>query len=381
MSDTLQPLPFLSALTPYQSSVNKVEDRGGKMRLCYNEGAFGASPKALEAARFIMQIAQQYPDMGYTKLRQAIADRYKLDANRLVCGAGSDDLIGLLVHSFVKEGDEVICSQYGFAMYPVAAKVVGAKPVMIKETNFQTDLQGMLKAVTPKTKIIFIANPNNPTGSWIQRKEFAAFLRELPENILVVYDAAYADYMEEEEYSDGFEWATSDGRVCVLRTFSKIHGLGGMRVGFAYAPQVVVDALNRVRNPFNVSMAAEAAAVASLKDEAFLEKCRRHTIQWREKLFDHLMGLGFQPYPSKANFVLVGVHSAQHAKDMFNYLDSKNILIRPMAGYGLPDCVRISVGMENEMKALFKALDEFKDSKNVKENGKAPAENLSQAVQ
>jgi histidinol-phosphate aminotransferase len=381
MSDRLKALPFLDSITPYQSSANKVEARDGKIRLCYNEGAFGPSPKAIEAMKAVLAQQHQYPDMGYAHLRNAIGERYKIDATRLVCGAGSDDLIGLIMHSFAREGDEVVCSQYGFAMYPVAARSVGAKPIMVPEQNLRMDLKAMLKAVTPRTKIVFIANPNNPTGSWVTRQEMNDFLRALPEHILVVYDAAYADYMEEPDYGDGFEWATADGRVCVLRTFSKIHGLGGMRLGYAYGPQVVIDALNRVRNPFNVSLVAEAAAIASLKDDEFIEKCRRHTLLWREKLFDQLAETGFRPYPSRGNFVLVGVHSPEHATDLFQFLQERNILVRPMAGYGLPDCLRISIGLENEMKALFKALDEYRDIQNVKKADAPFKETLSHAVQ
>ncbi|HVY12674.1 MAG TPA: histidinol-phosphate transaminase [Alphaproteobacteria bacterium] len=372
MPNRPQPLPFLAQLTAYQSSANKVETGMGKIRLCYNEGALGPSPKAIEAARQAAFRMNHYPDMGYARLRQALAENYNIDAARIVCGAGSDDLIGLLVHSFLREGDEAICSQYGFAMYPVAIKSVGAKPVMVPEKDLRADLPAMLAAVTPRTKIVFLANPNNPTGSWVTRGEINAFLRELPPHVLFVYDAAYADYMDDADYSDGFEWAPEDGRVCVLRTFSKIHGLGGMRVGFCYGSSVVTEALNKVRNPFNVSLAGEAAAIASLKDDAFIEKCRAHTLQWREKLFDKLMEMGLKPYPSKGNFVLAGLHSPDHAKDLFSFLEQKNILIRPMAGYGLPDCVRISIGMDEEMQALFQALDHFKDSPHGKSNGKTP---------
>jgi histidinol-phosphate aminotransferase len=365
MTSRLKSLPHLSVITPYQSSASRVVDKGGKIRLCYNEGAFGPGPRAIEAMRGAAYTSHCYPDMCYTNLRDKLAERFKLDANRIVCGAGSDDLIGLLAHAFLTAGDEVVLSQYGFSMYAVAAKAVGAKPVMVPEIDFRTDLKAMLKAVTPKTKAVFLANPNNPTGSWLTRSEIAAFLRDLREDILFVYDAAYADYMDEPDYSDGLEWAAADGRVCVLRTFSKIHGLGGMRLGWAYGPDVVIDALNRVRNPFNVSAMVEAAAIASLKDEAFLEKSRTHTIAWREKLYDKLMEIGLHPYPSKGNFILVATNSAEHAKDLFRYLDEKNILTRPMAGYGLPDCIRISIGRDEEMDALFTALNAYKDSDNA----------------
>ncbi len=375
----LKALPYLDALTPYQGSANKVEDKGAKIRLCYNEGAFGPSPRAVEALRAAAFNQHRYPDMGYDGLRAALAARHRLEAARIVCGAGSDDLIALLTRAFMREGDEAICSQYGFSMYPVAIRVAGGVPVPVPENNFETGLDAMLKAVTPRTKIVFLANPNNPTGSWLRRGAMAAFLHDLPENILVAYDAAYAEYMDDEDYSDGFEWVRDEGRVCVLRTFSKIHGLAGLRVGWCYGSQVIADALNRVRNPFNLALGAEAAALAALRDEAFVESCRAHTIIWREKLFDHLMQCGFHPYPSKGNFVLAGLHSAAHVKDLLKFLEERDILIRPMGGYGLPDCVRISVGREEEMKALFKALNEFTGTQNDDEIQKENHDNADES--
>jgi histidinol-phosphate aminotransferase len=292
-------------------------------------------------------------------LRNAIAKRFNLDANRLMFGAGSDDLILLLLHAFVQPDDEIIASQYAFSMYAVAARAVGAKAVMVPEKDLQPDLDAMLKAVTPRTRIVFIANPNNPTGSWLTRTQINQFLRELPQDIMFVYDAAYVDYMDDADYSDGFEWAEEDGRVCVLRTFSKVHGLGGMRIGYAYGPSVVIENINRIRNPFNVSVAGEAAAIASVNDESFLTMNREHNLVWREKLFNELLLIA-KPYPSKANFILTRFASKEQATAMFNHLKANSILVRPMAGYGLPDCLRFTVGQAHEMAALFAVLNTFK---------------------
>lgn len=359
MSDELKPLPFLENMTSYLSSPNKVADEGFTYRLCYNEGAFGPSPKALEAIMATLPETHRYPDMVYTNLRKAIAQKYNLDEHRIIAGAGSDELISVLVNGYLKQGDEVIISRYAFSMYEVAARLVGAKPIMVDEQDLQMDLQAMLKAVTPKTRMVFIANPNNPTGSWLTRHEIALFLRDLPENIMFVYDAAYADYVEDPDYSDGFEWVAEEGRVVVLRTFSKIHGLGGMRVGYAYAPHKIAACMNLVRKPFNVSRAGEAAAIASLNDDEFINRSRAHNFIWREKLFNKLQLLGAKPYPSKANFVLARFASPEQSVALFNHLKANSILVRSMAGYGLIDCLRFTVGQEHEMLALFAALKSF----------------------
>ncbi len=363
MSDELnpqpKPLPFLENMTSYLSSPNKVADEGFTYRLCYNEGAFGPSPKALEAITATLPLTHRYPDMVYSDLRKAVAQRYNLDEERIIAGAGSDELISVLVNGYLKEGDEVIISKYAFSMYEVAARLVGAKPIMIPENDLQMDLAAMLKAVTPKTRMVFMANPNNPTGSWLARSDIQHFLRDLREDIIFVYDAAYADYVDDEDYSDGFEWVAEEGRVVVLRTFSKIHGLGGMRVGYAYAPKKIATCMNLVRKPFNVSRAGEAAAIASLNDDAFIERSRAHNTIWREKLFQKLQSLGAKPYPSKANFVLVRFASPEQSVAMFKHLKANSILVRSMAGYGLIDCLRFTVGQEHEMLALFAALKSF----------------------
>src|ERR1043166_316202 len=278
-----QPHPYLESLVPYQNNKAKVDDEAGKIRLCYNEGAFGPSPKAMEAFRAVANRIHIYPDMGHARLRAALAARYKLDAARITCGAGSDDLIGLLARAYASKGDEVLYNEYGFTMFPVAAKCVGAIPVTAPEINMRADISALLKAVTSKTRIMFLANPNNPTGSWLTRQEINDLLKHLRDDILFVYDAAYADYMDEKDYSDGLEWVGENSRVVALRTFSKIHGLASLRIGWGYASHKVTEALNRIRNPFNISGAAEAAAIASLADVDFIAACRAHTILWRGK--------------------------------------------------------------------------------------------------
>lgn len=354
-----KPLSFLQGIEGYITPQNKVDDDGFKYRLCYNEGAYGPSPKALEAAKAALSQSHRYPDINYTDLRKAIAAKYNLDASRIVCGVGSDELISVLVNGYVKEGDEVIISKYGFSLYEVATKLVGGKPVFVNENDLRMDLNGMLKAVTKKTRMVFIANPNNPTGDCISRSDIHAFLRELPDDIMFVYDAAYAEYIDDEDYSDGFEFVGEEGRVVTLRTFSKIYGLGGLRVGYSYAPRAIAECMNIVRKPFNVSRVGEAAAIAALGDDEFVKKSRTHNVIWRENLLNALVEFGTKPYDSKGNFVLNRFKSAEQAAAMFNHLKTNSILVRPMAGYGLPDCLRFTVGQEHEMLALFAAFKNF----------------------
>lgn len=347
---------YLHTLSPYSMGSEKLCCDGKVVRLCFNEGAFGPNPKAIAAAQSMLGCAHIYPDHAYKELRSVLAAKNTIDAERIVCGAGSDDLISLIARAFCGAGDEIITTQYGFAMFPVAAKAVGATPVIVPAKNMGADLDAMLAAITPKTRIIFLANPNNPTGTVLALDALHRFINALPPHVLFVYDAAYADYMAAPDYADGLEWVKEDGQVCVLRTFSKIHGLGGMRVGWGYFPGYVVEALNRIRNPFNVSTLAQAAAMASLSDDVFISECRTHTRIWREKLYNELVLLGLKPVPSVTNFVLARFASEMQADAVFHYLKDRKILVRPMGGYGLGDCLRITVGLESEMQALFVAL-------------------------
>lgn len=362
-----QPHQYLECLIPYQNNKAKVDNEAGKIRLCYNEGAFGPSPKAMAAAHEAVARIHIYPDMGHACLRAALAARYKLDPARISCGAGSDDLIGLLARAYASKGDEVLYSEYGFTMFPVAAKIVGAIPVTAPEKDMRADVGALLKAVTPKTRILFLANPNNPTGSWLKREEINELLRHLREDILFVYDAAYADYMDEDGYSDGLEWAGENSRTVALRTFSKIHGLASLRIGWGYASHKVTEALNRIRNPFNISGPAEVAAIASLQDVDFIAACRAHTLIWREKLYNELVALGFKAYPSKGNFVMSQLESEAEAGKLKKYLSENGILVRSMISYNLPDCLRYSVGREEEMKALFAVLRNYQSVKNARQ--------------
>jgi histidinol-phosphate aminotransferase len=355
------PLEHLQGLPSYFVSHIACE-ADDVIRLSFNEGAFGASPLALAAYQQAAGQLHRYPDLNYTELRQSIAAHYQLDPERVVCGAGSDDLLNLLARGYARAGDEIIHSQYGFSMYGIITKQIGAVPVVVPEKNFSLDIDAVLNAVTPKTRLIFIANPNNPTGTYLPQSEILRLHKNLPRNILLVLDAAYAEYMTQPDYSDGLELAATTPNVVVTHTFSKMHALGGLRVGWAYGSADVVATLNRIRNPFNVTAASVAAAIASLSDHTFQQHNREHNAEWREWLATTLRQMNnLQPYPSVTNFLLLGAGTAERAQRLLSYLAAARIQLRSMAGYQLPAYLRVSIGREDEMRTLAEVLKKFPD--------------------
>lgn len=338
-------------------------DHQGSIRLASNEGALGPSPRAIEALRRHADAMHRYPDGGSAELRRALGRRFNLDAERIVCGSGSDELLSLLVRAYAGPGDEVLYSQHGFLMYPISAKTVGATPVAAPETNLRTDVDAMLAHVTPRTKVVFVANPNNPTGSYLTAAELARLHAGLPESALLVIDAAYAEYVTQPDYSDGSELAERFPNAVMTRTFSKIFALGSLRLGWAYCPAAVADVLNRLRGPFNVSGAGQAAGVAALEDVEFLDRSRALNEENRKRFAERLRALGLKVHPSVGNFVLVsfadlpeGRNDAEAAR---LHLKARGILVRQMGSYGLPDCLRITIGLRDQMDAVADALADF----------------------
>ncbi len=352
------PRPGIMDIAPYVGG-----EAAGSIRLASNEGALGPSPKAMDAYQRLAGSVHRYPDGGSTALREALAKRFNLDASRIVCGAGSDELISLLVRAYAGPGDEVLYSQYGFLMYPIAAKSVGATPVIAPEAHLKTDVDAMLARVTPRTRIVFVANPNNPTGSYLTGEELARLHAGLPATTLLVIDAAYAEFVTCGDYSSGLELVERHPNVVVTRTFSKIFALGSLRLGWSYAHAGVTDVLNRLRGPFNVSGAAQAAGVAALEDTEFLERSRAHNEIWREWFVAKITDLGLTPHPSVANFVLVSFKGQKLGRDdaeaARQLLKARGILVRQMNAYGLPDCLRVTIGTEPEMHAVVDGLRAF----------------------
>jgi histidinol-phosphate aminotransferase len=354
-----KPNPGILDIAPYVAGKSKAKDGVRVVKLSSNENPLGASPKAVQAFKDAASSLNRYPDAGASRLCKAIADIYTLDAERIVCGAGSDELIGLLIHAYAGRGEDIVMSQHGFLMYKIYAKGFGVNTVFAAEKNLRTDVDAMLAAVTGNTKIVFVANPNNPTGSYTTKDELIRLHKGLPSHVLLVLDDAYAEYADKPDYSDGAEMVEKFDNVVMLRTFSKIYGLSALRLGWAYAPKHVVDVLHRVRGPFNVSAPAIEAGVAAVQDVAFVENTREFNNTWLAWLSAELSKLGLTVYPSIANFVMVGFKDAATATAANNFLMERGLIVRDVAAYGLPDCLRITIGLEDDNKAVVKALTDF----------------------
>ena len=359
MTETVKAKPSIYNISPYIAGESSAKNKGREVKLSSNEGAFGASPKAVEALKNMAENMYRYPDGGCNALRQALAKKHGFDINTIVCGAGSDEIISLLCGAYAGEGDEVLYSQHGFLMYPISTKVAGAKPVTAPEKGLRADPEALLKAVTEKTKIVFLANPNNPTGSYLTKDEVKDFHAALPSSVLLVLDAAYAEYVDADDYSVGHELVEVHENVVVTRTFSKIYGMGGLRIGWGHCSADVADILNRVRGPFNVNSAAQAAALAALEDDDFVIKSREHNTKCRENTKDELEELGLTVYPSVGNFLLVSFETAERADAARLYLNERNIYIRQMGAYGLGECLRMTIGTDEEMALVISAIRDY----------------------
>lgn len=359
---SLTPRPGIMKISPYVQGLAELTNTQPVIKLSSNEAAFGPSPKAMEAYKQAASQLHRYADGSAKHLRNTLSDTYGFPADQLVCGAGSDELIALLIQSFAGAGDEVLYSQYGFLMYPISTLKVGATPVTAPESNYTTDVDAMLAAVTDRTKIVFIANPNNPTGSYISKAEVVRLRAGLPPHILLVLDSAYAEFVSRPDFSDGSEIVEMGGENTVmLRTFSKIYGLAALRLGWAYCPPSIADILNRVRGPFNISGPSMEAGIAALKDKEFIEQARQHNDEWLAIMQEALAAIGLKPYPSVANFVLVEfpADSGKNAAAADKFLQSKGIIARRVSSYGLDHCLRFTIGKAEENRAVVIALTEF----------------------
>lgn len=352
--------PGILDIAPYVGGESKADGVARIIKLSSNENPFGASPKALEVLSRDLHL-EKYPDGNCLELRRTIAAKFGLEPDRIVCGAGSDEIIGLLCKAYVSPGDEVVYATHSFLMYGIFAKTCGAVCVETPETDLKPDLDAMLAAVTDKTRIVFLTNPNNPTGSFNAPSEIRRFRDALPDHVLLVLDDAYAEYaVATPAYENGFAFAQRRDDVVVLRTFSKIFGLAGLRLGYGYCPDNVADILNRVRGPFNVSVPAQVAGIAALRDDDFIERSVTHNTQWRAWTVKELSSINsLRIWPSAANFVLVGFESSEQAESCRMYLKSKGILVRQMGAYKLSSCLRISIGTGEEMGLCVAAIRDF----------------------
>ncbi len=356
-----RPQPGILDINAYVPGESAIPGGLKPIKLSSNESPLGASPKAIAAFKAEADHLERYPDGGATVLRRAIARQFGLDADRIVCGAGSDELIGLTVHAYVGPGDEAIYTQHGFLMYRIATLANGGVPVVAPEKDFKTDVDAILSRVTPKTKIVFLANPNNPTGTYIPFEEVRRLHAGLPKHVILVLDAAYCEYVRRNDYEAGIELVGNSENVLMMRTFSKIHGLAALRLGWAYCPAAIADVLNRVRGPFNVSAPALAAGIAAIEDKGHVEAGILHNERWLPWVTAELEKLGLKVTPSVGNFILIHFPegSPKTAKAADAALKSKGIIVRAVGAYGLPNALRMTIGTEDDNRAVISALAQF----------------------
>ncbi len=361
MTAKITPQPGIMQIDLYQSGKATVDGVSDVVKLSSNENPFGPSEAAQEAFARAAHELHRYPSTDHAELRQAIAEVHNLDPDRIICGAGSDEIIAFLCQAFAGVGDEVLFTEHGFSMYRISALAAGATPVEAKERERVTDVDALLGACTDKTRLVFVANPNNPTGTMIGGNEIARLADGLPPKALLVLDGAYAEYVE--GFDGGAGLVDARDNVVMTRTFSKIYGLGGLRIGWGYGPKPLIDILNRVRGPFNLSQAQMAAAIAAVKDQDYVTKCRVENTRLRAWLAEALAELGVPSDTSTANFILARFASEEEAVACDAYLKSQGIIVRLVKGYKLPNCLRITVGDESSCRRVAHAVAGFKEAR------------------
>lgn len=348
--------PYLSEINNYKPGKAKIGSKKA-VKLSSNENALGSSPKAISAYNSHISEVVRYADGSCSLLREAIAAQNGIEADQIVCGAGSDEILAFLTSAFAGIDDEIIYSEHGFLMYPISAQRVGAKPIKVKEKNLKTDIDAIIAAITSKTKIIFIANPNNPTGSYLSELEIKKLITSTPQNILIVLDHAYEEFADVSDYPDALRLVKENENVVVTRTFSKIYGLASLRIGWCYSSRYVADILNKVRGPFNVGGPAQIAATAALQDEEFLRFSKAHNKKWLEILFKEFSKLEhLKAHPSIANFILLDFGNLSACQKANAKLLEDGIILREMGGYGLENCLRMTIGTEEENLSVLKVL-------------------------
>ncbi|MDZ4843494.1 MAG: histidinol-phosphate transaminase [Hyphomicrobium aestuarii] len=359
------PKPGILDIEAYVPGESKLPGGVVPIKLSSNETPLGASPAAIAAYGEACGSLERYPDGQATLLRNAIGRRYGLDPARIVCGAGSDELLALLAHAYLGPGDEAIYTEHGFLVYRIAILSNGATPVVAPERDLTTDVDAILARVTPRTKMVFLANPNNPTGTYVGIEAVRRLRASLPGNVLLVLDGAYAEYVRANDYEAGIELVATTGNTVMTRTFSKIYGLAALRLGWAYAPPAIADVLNRMRGPFNVSEPAIRAGIAAMDDISHIDMAAAHNDRWLPWLTDEIGKLGIAVTPSVANFLLMhfppasGSATGSGADAAEAHLKSRGFILRRVKAYGLPDAIRLTIGTELENRAVVAALAEF----------------------
>ena len=356
----VEPKPGILDIALYEAgSAPKAEERN-VIKLSSNENPYGPSTKSIDAITRHASEVHLYPSTNHLDLRKAIAKRFGLNDKNIICGVGSDEIISFLCYAFAGPGDEVIHTEHGFAMYKISALAAGAKPVKVRENNRYTDVDAILEACNNRTRLIFIANPNNPTSTMIDAHKVQRLADGIPETCILVLDGAYAEYVP--NFDGGVSLIHERENVFMTRTFSKMYGLGGLRIGWGYGSKHVIDILNRIRGPFNLSTLALAAANSALTDVDYVDKSRNENTRLREWLSNSLSNLGIESDKSYANFILARFKGSEEASACYKFLSSEGLLVRQVASYNLPNCLRITIGNEVACKRVYESIRSFLES-------------------
>ena len=359
--DRLKARKGLESINPYKQGKSEIANHANPIKLSSNESAFGPGPNTKAAFKSVAEEIHRYPDGSQMELRQAIADVHGLDVNKIVCGNGSEELIGLIVRSYISPGDEMLLSENHFVMCPIYGRSQGAEIIFAPEKDYKVHVDALLERVNEKTGMVIVANPNNPTGTYITDSEIRRLHAGLPENVLLLIDDAYAEYVTAEDYGTALDMVEQHSNVLVTRTFSKIYGLAGLRIGWAYCPQAVLENIQRIRTPFNANSAAMAAAAAAVRDTEYMEMVREHNGKWQKIIAERISALGIKSPPSVTNFYLLDFDGIENKSggEAAQFLESRGIIPRPAGSNSSTGFLRITVGLDDENEAALNALAEY----------------------
>jgi histidinol-phosphate aminotransferase len=352
--------PTINKIAKYIPGDSKIIGEKKVIKLSSNESPFKVPKNILSFSSKLIKSINTYPDGDCLLLKTSISEKFRIKKNQIICGNGSDDILSIIAQAFGRENSEIICSQYGFVYYPIISKVSGSKVVTAKSNGMNISLENILRKISKKTKIIFFANPNNPTGTVIFKNELVNFLKKVPKNIIVVIDGAYSEFITESKYTDGINLVNKFPNIIVTRTFSKIFALAGLRLGWGYSSKNIIDILEKIRGPFNVNLYSQALGALILNEKNFIKKSIQHNDKWQKKLHDHINKIGLEAYKTYANFILVKVNKSKFNKPkILSELNKNKILVRDLKNNGLDDFFRVSIGTDKEMIFFLKKLSDI----------------------
>ena len=350
----------LKNISTYKAGASKILGKNSVIKLSSNESPFGPSQKVLDKIKKISDTINRYPESGSVELKDSISKRYKLNKKNIFCANGSDEILGLICQLYLTKGDEVIIPNNSFLMYEIYSKINNAKIIKSKTIDYRVDTKSILDSINKKTKIIFIANPNNPTGLYLDKLSLHSFVKKIPKRIIIVLDAAYAEYLDKNDYESGMSYIKKNENIIVTRTFSKIYGLASLRLGWCYSNQNIISLLDKIRGPFNVNRIAQEAGSVAVLEKSVEKKLISHNKYWLKKIKDEFNKLPLVVYDSQANFIFIRLRKGIKEKIMLNrYLLSKSIIIRTLDNYNMPECIRVTIGTEKENKILISVFKLF----------------------